>query len=66
MEFPGLSGSDIEWLQSKFVEQIFQRIEESKSNRRTPKSEQGKVIAAMNFSVNRVTLKPNYITIKIC
>lgn len=27
MEFPGISGEDIQWLQDSFVETIFKRVE---------------------------------------
>lgn len=42
MEFPGMSGEDIEWLQDEFVRIIFKRVEESKGNRRVAKEDQGK------------------------
>lgn len=43
MEFPSMSGEDIEWLQDEFVSAVFKRIEESKENRFIPKEERGKV-----------------------
>ena len=43
MEFPDMSGEDIEWLQDSFVKVIFGRIEESLANRRMKKEDAGKV-----------------------
>ena len=43
MEFPDLSGDDIEWLQSDFVNVIRQRMEDSKDDRRVAKEDKGKV-----------------------
>ena len=43
MEFPEMSGEDIEWLQDSFVKVIFGRIEESLANRRMKKEDAGKV-----------------------
>ena len=43
MEFPDMSGEDIEWLQDSFVKVIFGRIEESLANRRLKKEDAGKV-----------------------
>ena len=43
MEFPDMSGDDIEWLQDSFVKVIFGRIEESLANRRLKKEDAGKV-----------------------
>ena len=43
MEFPNMSGEDIEWLQDSFVKVIFGRIEESLANRRMKKEDAGKV-----------------------
>ena len=43
MEFPDMSGDDIEWLQNEFVKIIFGRIAESKENRKIRKDDQGKV-----------------------
>lgn len=49
MEFPNLSGSDIEWLQQEFVNCIRERIEVSKADRRTKKEDQGKVRHPTNY-----------------
>ena len=46
MEFPALSGEDIEWLQDEFVKAVFKRIEESKENRFIAKEDRGKVSRA--------------------
>jgi hypothetical protein len=43
MEFPNMSGEDIEWLQDEFVSAIYKRIEETKEDRFMPKEERGKV-----------------------
>jgi len=43
MEFPGVSGEEIEWLQESFVQTISERLEESKENRNIPKEHKGKV-----------------------
>lgn len=43
MEFPGISGDDIQWLQDSFVKTIFDRLEESKESRSIPKEDKGKV-----------------------
>lgn len=43
MEFPTMSGEDIEWLQDEFVNAIYKRIEETKEDRFMPKEERGKV-----------------------
>lgn len=46
MEFPDLSGDDIEWLQTEFVKSVLGRVEESKADKRIPKEDQGKVCFA--------------------
>jgi len=43
MEFPGISGDDIQWLQDSFVQTIFTRLQESKESRSIPKEDKGKV-----------------------
>ncbi len=43
MEFPDLSGDDIEWLQEAFVNTVLERREEDKENRKIPKEDKGKV-----------------------
>ena len=43
MEFPGLAGEDIEWLQSEFVDTIRGRVEASKEDRWIDKADRGKV-----------------------
>lgn len=43
MEFPGISGEDIQWLQDSFVQTVKDRLEESKESRSIPKEDKGKV-----------------------
>jgi len=43
MEFPGVSGDDIEWLQNSFVQAIKDKVEEVKNDRYAPEEEKGKV-----------------------
>ncbi len=43
MEFPDLSGDDIEWMQESLVKTVNSRIEESKADRKVSKEQQGKV-----------------------
>jgi len=43
MEFPGVSGDDIEWLQDQFVKSIKSKVEEGRQDRYTPDEEKGLV-----------------------
>lgn len=43
MEFPGISGDDIEWLQHQFVKSIKDKVEEVRNDRYTPDEEKGLV-----------------------
>jgi len=43
MEFPGVSGSDIEWLQDQFVKSIKDKVEEGRKDRHVPNEEKGTV-----------------------
>lgn len=43
MEFPGVSGDYIEWMQDRFVDSILQNVKETKENRFMPKEDRGKV-----------------------
>jgi len=43
MEFPGISGEDIEWLQDSFVQAIKDKVEEVKNDRYVPDEDKGKV-----------------------
>lgn len=43
MEFPGVSGDDIEWLQEQFVKCIKAKVEEVRKDRYTPEEEKGLV-----------------------
>jgi len=43
MEFPGISGEDIEWLQDQFVRSIKDDVEAAKNDRRVPDEEKGMV-----------------------
>jgi len=43
MEFPELSGSDIEWLQDQLVATVMRRREEDVEDRRVAKEDKGKV-----------------------
>ncbi|XP_023341623.1 paladin isoform X2 [Eurytemora carolleeae] len=43
MEFPGISGDDIEWLQEQFVKSIKDKVDEVKKDRYTPDEEKGLV-----------------------
>lgn len=44
MEFPDLSGDDIEWLQEAFVKTICKRVEESSHRQRRPRERPQKVV----------------------
>lgn len=46
MEFHGVTGDYIEWLQTSFVKVIRQQIEDSHENRFIPREERGKVKSA--------------------
>jgi len=41
MEFPGISGDDIEWLQDQFVKSIKDKVEEVRKDRYVPDEEKG-------------------------
>jgi len=43
MEFPGASGSDIEWLQEEFVKSIKEKVEVGRQDRYLPEEEKGTV-----------------------
>jgi len=43
MEFPGVNGDDIEWLQDQFVKSIKAKVEEGRNDRYTPDEEKGLV-----------------------
>jgi hypothetical protein len=43
MEFPGVSGDYIEWLQDSFVKVISDQIEETHANRFIKQEDRGKV-----------------------
>ncbi len=43
MEFPDLSGDDIEWLQEAFIKTVLERRQEDRENRKIPKEDKGKV-----------------------
>eukprot|EP00088_Acartia_fossae_P005431 TRINITY_DN12404_c0_g1_i1.p1 TRINITY_DN12404_c0_g1~~TRINITY_DN12404_c0_g1_i1.p1 ORF type:complete len:439 (-),score=124.22 TRINITY_DN12404_c0_g1_i1:160-1476(-) len=43
MEFPGISGEDIEWLQDQFVKSIKDDVKAAKKDRRVPDEEKGMV-----------------------
>ena len=58
MEFPDMSGEDIEWLQDSFVKVIFGRIEESLANRRMKKEDAGKVSSKLSPSKNQLNCCP--------
>merc|ERR1712012_273864 len=42
MEFPGISGDDIEWLQESFVQAVKDKVEEVKNDRYAPEEDKGK------------------------
>ena len=61
MEFPGVSGDYIEWLQDNFVQVIQSQIAESRENRFIKKEERGKVSWHDMKNENHVFVKDMYI-----
>ena len=55
MEFPDLSGPDIEWLQEAFVETVLQRRDDADS-RKVKKEDQGKVSGKKKMEKKRSDL----------